>query len=79
MDRETGLAQGVTVPEADRDKNSNPIYFVKKASIPGIPIVDSEGEEIVEEGLSVHFNNNKQEVVINSLDGFNSAQKMVDQ
>lgn len=78
INRVTGLAQGVAVPEADRDKNLDPIYFVKKAAIPGIPLIDSNGEEIVDEGLSGRFNNIKLQAVINSYDGLDSAQKLVD-
>jgi len=66
MNRETGLAQGVAVPEADRDKNRDPIYFVKKTAIPGIPLIDSDGEEIVDEGLSGRINDIKPQGVINS-------------
>ena len=48
IDRETGQGEGVAVPEADRDAHTTPLYNVKKNAIPGIPLIDEDGEEIVE-------------------------------
>ena len=31
------------MPEADRDVNEDPIYYIKKMSIHGIPIVNEDG------------------------------------
>ena len=38
-----GFAEGQAVPEADRDVNEDPIYYIKKMSIHGIPIVNEDG------------------------------------
>ena len=48
IDRSTGMSQGVAVPEADRDKNKGPIYHQKKTAVEAIPIVDSEGNEMID-------------------------------
>ena len=48
-DRETGLAQGLAVPEADRDVFKKPIYFSVKESVFAIPVKNEEGEDIGEE------------------------------
>ena len=48
VDRATGLGEGVAVPEADRDAHQTPIYNEKKIAIPAIPLVNEDGEEIVE-------------------------------
>ncbi len=47
--RETGLAQGVAVPEADRDVFKKPIHLSVRKSVPGIPLINEDGEDVVEE------------------------------
>eukprot|EP00353_Schmidingerella_taraikaensis_P010902 CAMPEP_0185574696 /NCGR_PEP_ID=MMETSP0434-20130131/6097_1 /TAXON_ID=626734 ORGANISM="Favella taraikaensis, Strain Fe Narragansett Bay" /NCGR_SAMPLE_ID=MMETSP0434 /ASSEMBLY_ACC=CAM_ASM_000379 /LENGTH=74 /DNA_ID=CAMNT_0028191351 /DNA_START=1814 /DNA_END=2038 /DNA_ORIENTATION=+ len=48
-DRRTGLAQGLAVPEADRDVFKKPIHYSMKEAILAIPVKDENGEEIVED------------------------------
>ena len=36
------------MPEADREAKKAPLYHEKKLAIPAIPLVDEEGEEIVD-------------------------------
>ena len=43
IDRRTGLADGLVVPEADRDVNKGPIYYIKKKSIDAIPVMNEDG------------------------------------
>ena len=47
FDRRTGLADGLVVPEADRDANKDPIYYVKKNSIYAIPVMHEDGSPVV--------------------------------
>lgn len=42
----TGQADGVAVPEADREVNKKPIYFEKRKAIQAIPLIDEEGNEV---------------------------------
>ena len=48
VDGATGLGEGMAVPEADRDVHVRPIYNDKKIAIPAIPLINEDGEEIVE-------------------------------
>ena len=60
IDRATGLGEGVAVPEADSDVHVTPIYNEKKNAIPGIPLVDEDGEEIVESDAEAADNSKDQ-------------------
>ena len=57
------------MPEADRDVHVTPIYNEKKCAIPAIPIVDEDGEEIVEseDDSKVAADHFKQSVYDNDL------------
>ena len=81
LDRETGFGEGNAIPEADRDAHTTPIYHEKKKAIPGIPLVDEDGAEIVEseddsKSAADHF---KQSIYENDLnmDDLNSASKIL--
>lgn len=69
VDRD-GLGEGVAVPEADRDLNARPIYHEKKLAIPAIPLIDEEGNEIVqsEEDSKIDSERFKQGVYDNEID-----------
>lgn len=47
IDSETGLADGIAVPEADRDVNTRPICLVRRHSIPAHPVVDAQGQKVI--------------------------------
>ena len=47
IDRRTGLADGLAVPEADREVNKNPIYYVKRKSISAIPVMNEDGTPVI--------------------------------
>lgn len=38
----------MAVPEADRDAHKTPLYHEKKLAIPGIPLVDEDGADVMD-------------------------------
>ena len=60
IDRRTGLADGFVVPEADREVNKDPIYFVKRKSICAIPVMNEDGTLIVADADANDNNTDKQ-------------------
>ena len=44
-DRRTGLADGHTIPEADRDVYSKPLHFSMKNAVEGIPVQHDDNIE----------------------------------
>ena len=45
----TRFSHGVTVPEADREAKPEKLHLSIKKAIPGIPLVDDEGNQVVED------------------------------
>ena len=60
----------MAVPEADRDAHKTPLYHDKKLAIPGIPLVDEDGADVIEsedESKSRAADRFKQSVYDNNL------------
>ena len=41
----TEIVESVSVPEADRKVHRQPLYFIRRAAIQAIPVVDADGSE----------------------------------
>ena len=48
FNRETGVGEGLAVPEADREVNKKPIHYRIKEAIQAIPILDENGQAVDE-------------------------------
>ena len=73
------MSEGLAVPEADRAINKAPIYNKKKTAIPGIPMIDEEGADILNGSNSEHADQYKQSVYADDfvVRSYDTAQKMI--